>query len=238
MDASDRRFVGGALATGALLMLVGVLITPGRLLIARTNALEFGASNQVLADYNLLTALSTVVAMLGGGLVLFSFVRLAQLAQGMPRPVRSLMLMGIVFVIFYFVCILAARGTYHAVVHILTQGIGGDSREQVINLLAAGLQTTGLALRYAGGTLGFIGVALFAFCVSTLFSDRIHKRLSLIIFAYSAVGFLAMLITEHLHDVDWVLVGGIYRSYPIGLLIWLIVLGAALYRGRPKLSTA
>lgn len=238
MDASDRRFVGGTLVAGSLLLLVGGLITPGRLLIARTNPLDFGASNQVLADHSTLTHMSTLLAILGGGLVLFCFIRLAQLAQSIEGPVRSLMLMGIVFVVFYFVCLLAARGTYHAAGHILSHGIGEGSREQVINLLAAGLQTTRLTLRYAGGTLGFIGLALFALSVSTLFGDRIHKSLSLLMFAYSAVGFATMLITEHLHDVDWVLVGGIYRSFRIGSPIWLIILGTVLYRGKPELSRA
>ena len=129
--------------------------------------------NEALTNYPSLTHISTVLALFGLSILLSGVLKFPKMAQGLGGTTRNLLLLGVSMVVFFLVCRLLARGTYHAVAHVLEHGVGGGA-EQLRNILALSLQMMRVSLRYVGGTLGLVEFALFAWCATGLFSSRFH----------------------------------------------------------------
>ena len=229
MDAAEPRFTGLSLIIGRIVSLVAGLITPGRLLIEPVEALDLVGLNETLTNYPSLTHISTVLTLFGLSLLLFGVLKFPKMAQGLGGTTRNLLLLGVSMVVFFLVCRLLARGTYHAVAHVLEHGVGGGG-EQLFNILALSLQMMRVSLRYVGGTLGLVGFALFAWCATGLFSSRFHVVVGKIMAIYSAVGFVALMLSEHIHGFDFGLLTGIYTSLRVVVLVWLLTLGFSIYQ--------
>ncbi len=238
MDTSDRIVMGRTLTVGSLLLLAAGFITPGRLLIERTSGLDMAGMNQVLVDNAVLTNVSAVAAILAFGLIIYALVKMWPFTQSLDGRIRFLAQLGLTLLMVFFATRLLQRGVNHVVVHVSEHGAGGEVREQVVTLLALGAQTTGLILRYVGGTLGLIGLALFAWSMSTVFNGGFHKVAAIVMAVYSVIGFVGLMLAEHIHGLDLALLGNIYTSLRILVVLWLAILGAAFYKGRVELSPA
>ena len=75
-----------------------------------------------------------------------------------------------------------------------------------------------------------MGFALFAWCATGLFSSRFHVVVGKIMAIYSAVGFVALMLSEHIHGFDFGLLTGIYTSLRVVVLVWLLTLGFSIYQ--------
>ena len=80
--------------------------------------------NEALTNYPSLTHISTVLALFGLSILLSGVLKFPKMAQGLGGTTRNLLLLGVSMVVFFLVCRLLARGTYHAVAHVLEHGVG------------------------------------------------------------------------------------------------------------------
>lgn len=238
MDQSDRSALGQALIVGSVLFGVAGVLTPGRLLIDPTPRFNMVDTLQVLKDNTFLTHFSTVMAIFGFGVILYALIKLWPVSQSVHGRLRVIFQIGLTFTAVYFVSLLFERGIYNVALQVTDHGVGGGVREQVVGILALGVQTTGLILRYVGDTLGLCGTALLAWGVSTLFDGGFFKIASVVMALYSVFGFLAMMVAEHVQGFDLAPLGVIYASVRILFTLWFLLLGTAIYRGKTDLSPA
>lgn len=242
MYASDRKPLGQILIWGSALVLVAGILTPRDSMtdveIDPTIALNLVGMNTILTDNPFLTNFTSVLAMFGYGLFIYGMVRLWPISHSMSSRTRVLTQIGMMFTLALLVSRVIRRGVFHVVVHISEHGVGEGAGEQVVDILALGAQTAGLIARYVGSTLGMVGLALFAWGVSTLLDKGFFKVVTVAMGFYSIIGFAGLMLAEHVHRFDVTLLGAVYSSLRIVLIVWLGILGAVIYRDRINPSPA
>ena len=62
------------------------------------------------------------------------------------------------------------------------------------------------------------------------------KIASVVMAIYSVVGFVGLMLAEHVHGFDIGLLGNIYTSLRILIALWLAILGIAIAKDRLKMS--
>ncbi len=232
MDSLSRNKGGGlSLIFGTAGMTIFSIFEPGAALIDAADATDLGGMSKAMADNATISHLTATAILFSAMLLFYGFIQI-WLATAAGESMSHTVRLGVVVGIFAVCCLAMTRGLNHIIVHLVVHGAGPEADQQAQESAALAVQAVKFGLRYAAVLLTPLSLLLLGLGLAPRFpvgSNRIAARS---VAAISAVAVVAMLVIEHVHEVDTIQFYRASRYLTPVAFIWLIILGVGMYRGR------
>ena len=232
MDTLRRNKGGGlSLIFGTAGMTLFSIFEPGAALIDAADVTDLSGMNKAMADNAAISHLTATAILFSAMLLIYGFIQIwlaAPAGEGMIHMAR----LGVVVGIFAVCCLAITRGLNHIIVHLVVHGAGPEANQQAQESAALAVQAVKFGLRYAAVLLTPLSLVLLGFGLAARFPVGFNRIAARSVAAISAVAVVAMLIIEHVHELESIQFYRASRYLTPVAFVWLIMLGVGMYRGR------
>lgn len=232
------RVAGGAMMVGFILLTVASLLYPGVRTIDRVDQTDYVSALAVVADHAKTAQFVNVVAIVAVLLFTYGFFVMFRTAGSRPGFAGSVMRFGIGIGLLGWAICAIGFGVRHMVIHLLQRGF-----EEI--QIAEQLREFALMTHVMNASLFFAFIVVFSvgiFLLGAGLASQCERTDSLKAASYglmlSGVGQLAVyMVALFVPEVGLnALINYYFLSLMVGIFS-LFVIGIAMYRGRPELST-
>lgn len=234
-----NKLAGKALILGVILLLVGILITPGGAIIGSVDQTDFAEAIGALDKYAPLSHTASLLVIFGTLFLAFGVMPLFRLTGGQRTLAGMALRTGLIGMLFSWGIYVLQLGTTHMVVHIMTHGIGqgtGAGQQAQLQDLAIAIYAVGGAVHIGFLSISCVASILLGLGIASRFSEMNVFKLAA--YGLVLVGVLLVLnltIVQHLHGVDLTVLLLISSSSLFLGLVCYFVLGIALFSGQEEL---
>ncbi len=236
---TTNRLAGKALILGVILLLVGILFTPGGPIVGSVDQTNFSEAVNALADHSLLSHAMSLLMIFGVLLFIFGVMPFFRLTGGHRTLTEMILWAGLIGMILAWVIFIMQTATNHMVVHVMEKGIGsgtGAGQEAMLQDIALTVYSVGGALHIAFLSISCLASILLGLGIASRFSEM--NLFKLAAFGLVLVGVLLLLnlaVVQHFDNLDFsVLILISSGSLFLGLVCYF-VLGIALATGQKEL---
>ena len=236
--AMTNRLAGKALIVGVVLLLAGILFTPGGPIIDSVDQTDFVAAINALADNSPLSHTMTLLMIFGVLLMAFGVMPLFRLTGGQRTMAGLALWTGLLGMIIAWSVFIIQIATNHMVVHIMDTGVGsgtGAGQQAMLQDLALAVYSVGGTLHIAFLSISCLASILLGLGIVSRFAEmNLFKAAAYGLVLVGILLLLNLLVIQHFDIELSVLILISSGSLFLGLVCYF-VLGIALFQGREEL---
>ena len=233
-----NKLAGKALILGVLLLLAGILFTPGGPIVDSVDQTDFTAAVGALADNSPLSHTMTLLMIFGVLLMAFGVMPLFRLTGGQRTLAGLALWTGLIGMIIAWGVFIMQSATNHMVVHIMDKGIGagtGAGQQAMLQDLALAVYSAGGTLHIAFLSISCVASLLLGLGIASRFGEmNVFKAAAYGLALVGILLILNLLVVQHF-DIELSILLLISSSSLFLGLVCYFVLGIALYNGREEL---
>lgn len=230
-----NKLAGKALILGVILLLVGILFTPGGAIIGTVDQTDFTKAVNALAEYSALSHTMSLLMIFGVLLFIFGVMPFFRLTGGQRTLAGMALWTGLIGMILAWTVFIMQTATNHMVVHVMEKGIGAG-QDAMVQDIALTVFSVGGALHIAFLSISCLASILLGLGLASRFAET--NLFKLAAYGLVLVGVLLLLnlaVVQHFDNLDFsVLILISSGSLFLGLVCYFI-LGIALFQGREEL---
>ena len=230
-----NKLAGKALILGVILLLVGILFTPGGAIIGTVDQTDFTKAVNALVEYSALSHTMSLLMIFGVLLFIFGVMPFFRLTGGQRTLAGMALWTGLIGMILAWTVFIMQTATNHMVVHVMEKGIGAG-QDAMVQDIALTVFSVGGALHIAFLSISCLASILLGLGLASRFAET--NLFKLAAYGLVLVGVLLLLnlaVVQHFDNLDFsVLILISSGSLFLGLVCYFI-LGIALFQGREEL---